>query len=146
MMSYFRFLFLIVLLFSGCTSIDYFGTYYPPTTHVDLYFSKGDIKKQYEVMGTAMETAQDFVSDEEMQQALRKKGCSVGADAILIESFKRIKVGETTDTSDFETGKIRKHKHHHHKTEIYSDTNFGSEDTNYVTERQIKASFLKYKN
>jgi hypothetical protein len=136
---------LVILFFSGCTSIDYFGKTYPPTTQVDLYFSKADINKEYEVMGSAIETAADFVSEEKMQDALRQKGCSVGADAILIESFKRIKVGENTDISNFESGETRKHSHHHHKRETYTNSNFGTENTNYVTERQIKASFLKYR-
>jgi len=89
--------------------------------------------------------AADFISEEKMQQALRQKGCSVGADAILIESFKRIKVGENTDTSEFGGGEVKKHTKHHHERKTYTNTSFGTSNTNYVTERQIKASFLKYK-
>jgi hypothetical protein len=138
-----------VLLIAGCTSIDYFGEHYPPTTSIDLYFSKDDIKKPYEVMGKAIEQSDDFVSEAKMQEKLKEKGCEVGADAILIESFGRIKVGENTNMSDLGSGEIREKRHHsrHHssKKETFVTTNFSQENTNYVTEKQIKASFLKYK-
>lgn len=141
----FFFLSIIILLLTGCTSIDYFGKYYPPTTSVDLYFSANDIKQAYEIMGQAIETADDFVSEQKMQQALKEKGCQVGADAILIESFRKIKVGETTDYNDYSDTTVHKKSHHHHKHENISTYDYGTSNTQDVTERQIKASFLKYK-
>lgn len=46
---------LVVLI--GCTSINYLGESYPPTEHVDLYFSEADIDSEYTVVGRIVATA-----------------------------------------------------------------------------------------
>ena len=51
--------FILVVLFAvGCsTDVNYVGDSFNPTTDVDVYFSKEDIKADYTVMGPAQCTA-----------------------------------------------------------------------------------------
>ena len=136
----------LAFILTSC-SINYVGKYYPPTTHVDLYFSGKDIKKPYEVMGQAIETAPDIINDKSMQEYLQKKGCKVGADAILIKSFKEIKVGETTNYSDHEDTTIdvhtRKHHHHKHKEKDISTDDFGLFSNNGYYRKTNQSNFFE---
>ena len=41
----------VMVLCSGCASIDYVGDSFDPTTHVDVFFSEDDIDVDYRVIG-----------------------------------------------------------------------------------------------
>ena len=90
------FLVLSVLFVAACAKIDYIGQSYPPTTHVDLYFSDADIREDYQVMGHVIAQANEGISIENLQKQLEAKAREKGADGIVIHGFDRIQTGETT--------------------------------------------------
>ena len=106
------FILLGTLLTIGCASVNYVGKSFDPTTNVDLYFSKEEIKNEYTIIGHAIGSGKSFVSNDKILKKLIEEARSKGADAVLITG-----VGK----SNVPTGD-------------------GS-----VDEKQINASFLKYK-
>lgn len=83
------FLVVLVLFISACARVEYVGRSYNPTFQVDLYFSKDDIKKDYEVMGRAISHGTDL-DMEKLQEALIKEARQRGADGIIISDVERI--------------------------------------------------------
>ena len=126
------FLVLSVLFVAACAKIDYIGQSYPPTTHVDLYFSDADIREDYQVMGHVIAQANEGISIENLQKQLEAKAREKGADGIVIHGFDRIQTGETTVYNE-ETNRGRKKRN---TTAITT--------TNAEEGRQIKAIFIKY--
>ena len=126
------FLVLSVLFVAACAKIDYIGQSYPPTTHVDLYFSDADIREDYQVMGHVIAQANEGISIENLQKQLETKAREKGADGIVIHGFDRIQTGETTVYNE-ETNRGRKKR---------STTAITT--TNAEEGRQIKAIFIKY--
>ena len=126
------FLVLSVLFVAACAKIDYIGQSYPPTTHVDLYFSDADIREDYQVMGHVIAQANEGVSIENLQKQLEAKAREKGADGIVIHGFDRIQTGETTVYSEETNRSIKKRS----TTAITT--------TNAEEGRQIKAIFIKY--
>lgn len=106
-------LFLVALLVIGCASVNYVGKSFDPTTRVDMYFAKEEIKKEYTVIGHALGSG-TWVSNEKIQRKLLKEAKFRGANAILITGLGKshIPIGD---------------------------------DGGSVDEKQIKASFIKYK-
>ena len=74
---------LVTLLAVGCASVNYVGKSFDPTTSVDVYFSKEEIKKEYTVIGHAISSS-TWVSNEKLQENLIEEAKRKGADAILI--------------------------------------------------------------
>lgn len=126
------FLALFVLFVAACAKIDYIGQSYPPTTHVDLYFSEADIREDYQVMGHVIAQANEGISVEGLQRKLEAKAREAGADGIVIHGFDRIQTGGTT-TYNEETRRDEK------KRSITAITITSAEE-----ERQIRAMFIKY--
>ncbi|HEX7077739.1 MAG TPA: hypothetical protein VF363_04910 [Candidatus Eisenbacteria bacterium] len=124
---------LAALLVSACAHLDYIGRTYPPTTRVDLFFSESDVRADYEVMGRVVAHANDIVSAEKLQQKIIEKAQAKGADAVVIEGLERYKSGETTTYS--EDSKKKRH----------GTSTSGSASTSSTMEKQINATFLKYK-
>jgi hypothetical protein len=89
-------LFALSALMASCTTTDYLGKTYPPTRHVDVFFSPQDVKRAYEVMGEIRAEGDDIVSYEAMQQKLVQEAMRKGADAILIEKLDMTETGYTT--------------------------------------------------
>jgi hypothetical protein len=83
-------------LVASCTTTDYLGKTYPPTQHVDVFFSTQDVQRPYEVMGEIRAEADDIVSYDTMQQKLMQEAMQKGADAILIEKLDTTETGYTT--------------------------------------------------
>lgn len=81
---------------AGCTTTDYIGKTYPPTPHVDVFFSSHDVTHAYEVMGQIRAEGDDIVSYDSMQQKLVQEAMQKGADAILIEQVETTETGSTT--------------------------------------------------
>lgn len=76
---------LILVSIIGCSAnVNYVGKEYEPTTTVDVYFSEEEIEKEYTVMGHAIGSGGDFISNEDIQNKLIEVAKSKGADAILI--------------------------------------------------------------
>jgi hypothetical protein len=124
---------LAALLVPACAHLDYIGRSYPPTTRVDLFFSEADVKADYEVMGRVVAHANDIVSAEKLQRKIIEKAQAKGADAVVIEGLERYKSGETTTYSEDTKEKKR------------GTSTTGSASTSSTMEKQINATFLKYK-
>ena len=93
---------LFVLLVAACVQpVRYVGRSYPPTFHVDLYFSEEDITKDYQVMGRAVaEASEGSFNVEELQEELEAKAREKGADGIVIYGFDRIQTSAITRTDE----------------------------------------------
>ena len=95
-------LILITLLaIIGCTaSVNYVGKEFEPTTSVDVYFSEDEIEKEYTVMGHAIGSGGDFISNDKIQDKLIEVAKSKGADAILITGLGKsnIPTGEWSES------------------------------------------------
>lgn len=79
-----------VVIFLGCAKVNYIGLSYPPTTHVDLYFSEYDVQADYRVIGRIVATARVtscLFGDEEFQEKIMKKAREKGADAVIVLGF-----------------------------------------------------------
>ena len=115
----------MILFVTGCggdnVDIDYLGDSYPPTSHVDVYFSEDDVTEGYLVIGHA--TA-DGGTTEALQEELIEKARESGADGIIFEGFDRVETGEQTIVNDI------------------GDTSIVNTKTKSTL--QVKAIFIKY--
>jgi len=82
MKKYVSLVVLVGLLAIGCAEVDYVSESFKPTTNIDLYFSKEDIKKEYTVMGHAIGSG--TYDSNAIQKALIEEAKEKGADAVLI--------------------------------------------------------------
>ena len=130
-----RTLLLIVglLLAVGCTNIKYIGESYPPTTHVDVFFSEDNIERNYKVMGHADATAPEYVDVEKMMEKIKEKAMEKGADAVVVLGLDENIVSESTYWNS-ET-KVDKNK----------TTESGSQTTSMTKENEIRVLFIKYR-
>ena len=92
----------MAVLLVRCATIHYLGDSYPPTQHVDLYFSEDDIQKDYEIIGRIEATADAdelIYSTDKFTESILKKAMEKGADGVVILDFKKVPTGisETTD-------------------------------------------------
>lgn len=127
----------LILVIAGCTKIDYVGEEYPPTTHVDLFFSMDDVEQDYKIMGHVVATADDIVSAEKMQKKILEEARKKGADGVVILGMERYQAGsstsysETTETKDTKKGT--------------KSTTTATTKTDVEEKKEIKATFLKYR-
>ena len=153
---------LSILLTTGCVDVRYVGDVYPPTTHVRIFMNEKNIPADtYVEMGTATVSIDDedaaFRSSNVLSDALREKAMEVGADAILIVSNERYKVGtrynSSTSSSYTERERGKSHTRHgyHGSRTKYKSTTHGHEETftsagKYDVHRdEVRATFLKLK-
>jgi hypothetical protein len=129
-----RLLFAACMLFAACTTTDYIGKTYPPTQHVDVFFSPQDIRHPYEMMGEIRAQADDIVSLQAIQQRLVAEAMQKGGDAILIEHVGTIQTGFTTVENQTREKK---------KSGRSSSTNISN--TQIETNRVVGAKLLKYR-
>ena len=110
----------MILFVTACGSdVDYLGDSYPPTSHVDVYFSEADIIEDYVVMGHATAEGDEA---EALKEKLTEKARESGADGIVFEELDRVKTGDVT---------------------VDNDT--GTEQTITTRVLQVKSIFIKYK-
>lgn len=83
------FLVVLVLFISACAKVEYVGRTYYPTFQVDVYFSKDDVNRDYEVMGRAISHGPDL-SMETLKEALIEEARKRGADGVIISDVERI--------------------------------------------------------
>jgi hypothetical protein len=128
-----------VVCVSGCVSVDYMGRSYAPTTHVDVFFSLEEVKRPYEVMGTASARADDGMGMQKIQDELVKDAMKRGADALVIMDVNRVVSGtESTTSGTVHEKKSRKRWWEPDYTEQSSTT------VNH--EKVVNARLLKYTN
>ena len=115
-------LLVLVLFVIACAErVDYLGNSYAPTTNIELFFSEDDVEEDYVEMGRAIAHAGTNVSTEELLEDLKETAREKGADAIIIHDFGRVVVGDTTRWDENQSS------------------------TRDLEERQIEATFIKYK-
>lgn len=124
---------LALILIPACAHVEYVGRSYAPTSHVDLFFSESDVKQEHEVMGRVVAHADDLVSASKLQKKIIEKAQEQGADAVVIEGLERYQTGESTSYTE-ETKEKRR-----------GTETSGSASTSSKMEKEIRATFLKYK-
>ncbi len=126
-----------VSFITGCKSdIAYIGESYSPTSRVDYFFNKDEIKRPYKTMGKAIVSPGMFEGAADMQHDLKEDACLQGADAIFVEEFRKKKTGESSSWSENGTASQKK-----------KDVNWnssGSSNTQEQTELEIIVYYLKY--
>ncbi len=123
-----------LLLVAACAHVDYVGQSYPPTNHVDVFFTEGDVPHEYAVMGKVVATANDLVSAEKLQQKIVRKAQDHGADAVVLTGLERYKSGSNTDYSE-STEKTRRGR----------ERTTGHSSTSDSEKKEIQALFIKYR-
>jgi hypothetical protein len=126
----------LLTLASCATEIDYFGESYPPTYNVGVFFNSSDLKQPYKIMGKAIATPGAFASKADFQNDLINDARMHGADAVLVESFNRIKTGEVSNWNN--DGYAKAHK----KDAWWTES--GSASTQDVTTLQATVYYVKY--
>ena len=116
-------------ILTGCVSAEYMGKTYPPTDHVDIFFSFDDIEGDYEVMGEIRAEAAEFLSMEKIQNKLMEEAMAKGGDAIVIEDWDKVIVSSSTTTQ----GEAEENK--------YKETTTST----VTTEKVVTAKLIKYK-
>jgi hypothetical protein len=128
------FLLAFFALLTSCTTTDYLGKTYPPTQHVDVFYSPHDVTRAYEVMGEIRAEGDDIVSYASMQQKLVQEAMQKGADAILIEQLDMTETGSTT---------VENKTWERHRRRTSSSTAVST--TSIEKDRLITAKLLKYR-
>lgn len=139
-------------LAGGCVSVDYTGRSFAPTVDVDVYYSLGDVKRPYEVMGKAEARAGDGTALADFECELVKEAQQRGADAIVIEDSQFIVTGEETRSSGrsqtrdrddrTRSGGLVKPRPGSGRTESRWEE---QSSTTVMRERLVTTRFLKYK-
>ncbi len=93
-----------LLLTVGCISVKYIGDEYPPTKQVKIFFTKKEVPKPYKIIGKAIITTPSgfYVSD--IQDEIKDKAEAVGANAVLITSFRQAPSGMVSNTDVWQEG------------------------------------------
>ena len=86
----------ILMLAAGCAHVDYVGQIYPPTDHVDLFFSEADIGRPYKVVGQVLATGDQYTSAARVQRRLMGEAREKGADGVVILEVARVRGPEHT--------------------------------------------------
>lgn len=85
----------------GCVTIDYVGTSYPPTAHVDLYMSAADVQRPYQVIGDAraeVEALPFSSPGQQLQEKLLTEARSRGANGVILGQLGERQTGATQQT------------------------------------------------
>jgi hypothetical protein len=111
----------VAFILVRCATIHYLGDSYPPTQHVDLYFSEDDVQKEYKVIGRIEATADAdelIYSTDKFTEAIREKAQAKGADGVIILDFRNVQTG-ITENNDHTRTSVEKHNRritHEHET------------------------------
>jgi len=124
-------IFLIAGSLSACTSPKYFGKTYSPTSDVDVYLAREDVKKNFTTMGTT-DIGKGFGSLESAQQKVIELGKAKGADGVIM-----VLTEEVVSTSQTGTGVVTRSK----KKNVIGTSSSSSTD---VKQKKIMATFIKY--
>jgi hypothetical protein len=82
-------IFIILLFTSSCAyvKVNYVGNSYDPTSKIDLYLNKEDVKKEYKVIGHAEGRGNAHSSSNDIQTELLEEAKYRGADGIIISGI-----------------------------------------------------------
>ncbi|RFM37118.1 hypothetical protein [Chitinophaga silvisoli] len=122
---------LLIAFMTACAKPSYFGNTYPPTSNVDVYLDKADIRKQYTTMGSTT-LDKGFGSIESTQQKVIEMGKSKGADGVIMTLTEDVVVTQQNGTAI--ASKTKKDK-------VIANS---SSQTRDIKETKIIATFIKY--
>ena len=122
----------LVLLISGCATVDYVGETYAPTSHVDMYFDAQNIQRPHKVIGQMTLEESEYTDSQEMQEKMKKEAMARGADALLFTGLRKIQTGAVTDWQDT-SKKKGKHKY-----------DSGTSTTRIEKKKEMTGSLMKY--
>ena len=97
---------LVVFVFSSCgVSVNYLGTSFNETDHVDVYVDLAAIKKGYAVIGKGYEKIGIHTRNgiEKLQMKAIQKAKQKGADAVLFQDYHVLQTGTAISTSKIDT-------------------------------------------
>jgi hypothetical protein len=133
-------LLMVAMLLAGCTSVDYVGKTYAPTSNVDVYMSADDVGRPYEVMGEVraqVDTIPFAKPGKQLQDKLVAEARAKGADGIILGQLQNRTVGSTSNT----TGQAERKKHKGKKKTQYNETTTTSDSE--VTE--LRGQLIRYR-
>ncbi|MDT3401318.1 hypothetical protein [Mucilaginibacter terrae] len=122
---------LVAGLLTACSSPKYFGKTYAPTSNVDVYLAKEDVKKNFTTMGTT-DIGKGFGSLETAQQKVIELGKAKGADGVIM-----VLTEEVVSTSQTGTGVVTRSK----KKNVIGTSSSSTMD---IKQKKIMATFIKY--
>ena len=126
------------MLITACApTVQYIGRTYPPTTHVDIFFSMGDVKKEYEVMGKIDGKGYEFTDFQKIQDRIVQEAEKKGADAVVISDMNEQTVNVSKNSTTTSSGQATDNG--------YNSTTATVTTTNGQTIKTLHAEFLKYK-
>jgi hypothetical protein len=126
------------VLITGCAHVDYVGESYPPTSHVDVYYSDSNVPRAYVEIGEVIATGDALVSTSKMQEKIRQEAQKHGADAVILSSLEKYTAGEHSSWSEDEReSKDRKGRSH--------TTTTGASNTSVEEKKKIRAIFIRYR-
>ena len=138
----------VAVLCAACVNTDYVGKTYAPTTSVDVYYSMGDVKRSYEVMGKIKAEAMEGWDSNAMITELQKQAQAKGADAIVVEDVHTEVTGSTTTTSGKTSDKPEYVATQDGKIKKVSSKDSGEYSSTATTvetrQKVIEAELLKY--
>jgi len=95
----------------GCATgrVNYVGSSFPPTSHVQVFLSEDQVPPGYEVIGKAAIAAEEtrWSSAEKLQAKLVKTAQAKGADAIVYHQTERVSIGTTGQHSSISVFELR---------------------------------------
>lgn len=87
------------ILFSSCARVDYIGNTATATSNVEVFMEKDQIKKPYEILGTASVHDVMLANPQTLQKKLVEKAKQYGADAVLITGIEKVHTGTSSSTN-----------------------------------------------
>ena len=96
------YLFGIAILVSACSMFfygpDYFGTEYPPTDTVQIFYSAKDINEPFKVIGHMnATTGSSRASKDRTQELVIERAKKAGADAVIFSEIDRQRNSDSSD-------------------------------------------------
>lgn len=130
---------LVAFVAAGCVSVDYVGRSFPPTTNVDLYLSPDDVRRPYQVIGSAsaqVETIPFTNPSQQLQEKLLAEARSRGADGVILGNVDTREVTTTQQT----VGQAKSKKKGSKKATQYTETTTTS--TSEI--KSLRGTLIKY--
>lgn len=138
------------LMFVACSpSVQYMGRSYPPTNHVEIFFSAADVKKSYEVMGKVDGKAWPLSDYSKIQESIVAEAKKKGADAVIFTGMGEQVIGTTKNSTTTSTGGSSTSTTGNTDNGKSTTTGFDvsvstNTTTSQQTEKVVRADFIKY--
>src|SRR5262249_52705671 len=126
-----------MLVLAGCTNLDYMGETYPPTQHVDVYYTEQNVPLGNHVRAEILATAVMPVSGSDLKEKMVKRAKESGAGALVLLGLEHYQPGSTTNGGESSTEKTKK------KGTATTTGTSGSSTTSVEEKKKIRALFVK---